>query len=83
MFLVPINIPTFRFSPSKIFLQLLVPIKFSITTFSPYFEVNFCIYLMKLCIRLGCCCCCNEIVQKCVVYCKNISQKKLEFFNKT
>ena len=23
MFLVPINIPTFRFSPSKIFLQLL------------------------------------------------------------
>ena len=28
MFLVPINIPIFRFSPSKIFLQLLVPIKF-------------------------------------------------------
>jgi hypothetical protein len=25
MFLVPINIPTFRFSPYKIFLQLLVP----------------------------------------------------------
>jgi len=41
MFLVPINIPTFRFSPSKISLQLLVPIKFSITTFSPYFEFNF------------------------------------------
>jgi hypothetical protein len=37
IFLVPINIPTFRFSPSKIFLQLLVPIKFSITTFGPYF----------------------------------------------
>jgi len=32
-----INIPTFRFSPFKIFLQLLVPIKFSITTFAPYF----------------------------------------------
>jgi len=31
----PINIPTFRFRPSKIFLQLLVPIKFSITTFGP------------------------------------------------
>ena len=25
----------FRFSPSKIFLQFLVPIKFSITTFGP------------------------------------------------
>jgi len=50
---VPINIPTFCFSPSKIFLQLLVPIKFSITTFGPYFEVNFCIFF-------------NEIVQKCV-----------------
>jgi len=37
MFLIPINISTFRFSPSKIFLQLLVPIKFSITTFDPYF----------------------------------------------
>ena len=37
MFLLPINIPTFRFSHSKIFLQLLVPQKFSITTFGPYF----------------------------------------------
>ena len=37
MFLVPINILTFHFSPSKIFLQLLVPIKFPITTFGPYF----------------------------------------------
>jgi len=40
MFLVPINISTFRFSPSKIFLQLLVPIKFSIIAFGPYFKVN-------------------------------------------
>ena len=40
MLLVPINIPTFRFSPSKIFLQLLVPIKFSIFTFGPSFKVN-------------------------------------------
>jgi len=38
MFLVPINIATFRFSLSKIFLQLLVPIKFSITTFGPIFK---------------------------------------------
>ncbi|RHN56605.1 putative alcohol-forming fatty acyl-CoA reductase [Medicago truncatula] len=37
MFLVLINIQTFRFIPSKIFLQLLVPIKFSITTFDLYF----------------------------------------------
>jgi len=70
MFLLPINIPTFRFSLSKIFLQLLVSIKFSITTFGPYFKVNFSIFFF------------NEIVQKCVEYCKNISQK-IEFFNKT
>ena len=37
MFLVPINIPIFRYTPSKIFLQLLVPTKFSITTFGPNF----------------------------------------------
>ena len=30
----------FRFSPSKIFLQFLVPIKFSIFTFGPSFKVN-------------------------------------------
>jgi len=40
MFLVPINIQTFRFSPSKIFLQLLVPQKFSIFIFGPSFKVN-------------------------------------------
>ena len=49
MILVSINIPTFCFSPSKIFLQLLLPIKFSITTFGPYFIVSFYIFLMKLC----------------------------------
>jgi len=37
MFLISINIQTFHFNPSKKFLQLLVPIKFSITTFEPYF----------------------------------------------
>ena len=40
MFLVPINISTFCFSPSKKFLQLLVPKKFSIFTFGPSFKVN-------------------------------------------
>jgi len=48
MFLVPINISTFHFNSSKVFLQLLVPINFSITIFDPYFKVNFCIFLMIL-----------------------------------
>ena len=42
MFLVPINIPSFRFNPSKIFLKLLVPQKFYIFTFDPSFKVNSC-----------------------------------------
>jgi len=54
MYLVPINILIFHFSPSKKFLQLLVPIK------SPFL-----------------------VPMKCVEYCKNLSQKNLEFFNKT
>jgi len=40
MFFIPVNIQTFRFSPSKIFLQLLVPQIFSIFTFGPSFKVN-------------------------------------------
>jgi len=40
MFLVPINMSTFRFGPSKNFLQLLVPIKFSIFTFGYSFKVK-------------------------------------------
>jgi len=40
MFLVLISMSTFRFSPSKVFLQLLVPIKFSFTTFGPSFKVK-------------------------------------------
>ena len=35
-----INIPTFSFNLSKIFLQLLVLKKFSIFTFSPFFKEN-------------------------------------------
>jgi len=48
MFLIPISIPTFSFSHSKIFFQLLVPVKFSITTLVPIFKSNF-VFLMKLC----------------------------------
>jgi len=43
MFLILINIPTFHFSSYKIILQFLVPIKFSITDFGPYFKVNLCV----------------------------------------
>jgi len=67
MILVPINIPTFCICFSKIFLQLLLPIKFLIITFDFYFEVNFCIFF-------------NEIMQKYVEYCKKKFPKKLEFF---
>ena len=56
MFLIRINIHTFCFSPSKIFLQLLVLIKFSITTMVPIFKLIFVFF--------------NDIVQKCVEYCK-------------
>jgi len=42
MFLVPLNILTFYFSVFKIFLQILVLIKFSIITFGSYF----CIFLI-------------------------------------
>jgi len=69
MCLVPINISTFRFSPFKNFLRLLVPIKFSITTFGPYFKFYFIFF--------------NKIVHKCLEYCKSLSQKKIEFFNQT
>jgi len=68
--LIPINISTFRFSPSKIFLQLLVLIKFSITTLVPIFKLIFVIF--------------DEILQKYVKYCKKIEffnkpQIKYEF----
>lgn len=49
---VPIYILIYRFSPSKKFLQFLVPIKFSITALNPYFKLAFVVF--------------NEIVQKCV-----------------
>ena len=57
MFLVPINMLTFHFSPSKIFLQLLVSKNFSIFTFSPSFKVNsyvkFIFFLIKLCRKIN------------------------------
>jgi len=40
MFLVPVNMLTFHFSPSKKILQLLVPQKISIFTFGPSFKIN-------------------------------------------
>ena len=49
----------FRFNLSKILFQLLVPIKFSITTFAPTFNLIFVFF--------------NEIVQKCVKYSKKKS----------
>ena len=61
MFLVPINISNFRLNPSKIFLRLLVHIKFSIITCGPYFYVNSCIFF-------------KEIVHQCVEYCQNLSK---------
>jgi len=69
MFLVPINISTFCFSPFKIFLKLLVPIKFQSLLFVPIFKLILVFFF-------------NEIAHKCVEYYKNIFQKKLEFFNK-
>ena len=40
MFLAPIIMSTFCFSPSKQFFQLLVPKKFSIFIFGPSFKAN-------------------------------------------
>jgi len=54
MFLGHINIPTFRFSPSKIFLQLLVLEKNFIFTFGPSFKINSYVKFIFL----------NEILQK-------------------
>jgi len=73
MFLIPINILTFCFSPSKIFLQLLVPQKIFIFNFGPSFKVNSYVEFIFL----------NKILQKNSQYYKSLSQKKLEVFNKT
>ena len=73
MFLVPVNIQSFVFSPPKNFLPILVPQKFSINTFSPYFLINSCVDFIFF----------NEIFQESVEYFNNHSQKILEFFNKT
>jgi len=65
MFLVPVNMSTFRFSPSKIFLQLIVPIKFSIFTFGPSFKVNSYVEFIFF----------NKIFQKSSKYYKNHYKK--------
>jgi len=44
MFLVPINIPTLRFSPSKVFLQLLV-----LYVLVSLFLIQFFLFFIKLC----------------------------------
>ena len=63
---------TIHFSHSKNFLQLLVPPKFFIFTFGPSFKVNSYIELIFF----------NKILHK-NYNIKNLSQIKLEFFNKT
>ena len=62
----------FCFSPSKKFLKLLVPKTFSLFTFGPSFKVNSYAKFIFL----------NKILQKNSYY-KNLTQKKLEVFNKT
>ena len=61
---------TFRFSHSKIFLQLLVPIKFSIFTFGPSFIVNSYVEFILF----------NKIFQKNSKHYKNHSKKKNRIF---
>jgi len=68
MFFIPINIPTFCFSPKK-FLQLLISKIFN----------HYCwfLFLSKFLYFF------NEVVHKHKEYCKKSLQKKLEFVNKT
>jgi len=65
MFLVLINMSTFRFSLSKKFLQLLVLQKLSIFTFGPSFKVNSYVEFIFL----------NKNFQKNIKYYKDVSQK--------
>ena len=61
---------TFHFSPSKIFLQLLVPIKFSIFIFGRSFKVNSYVEFIFF----------NKNFQKNSKYYKNHSQNKIRIF---
>ena len=66
------NISTFCFSLSKKFLQFIVPQKFSIFTFGPFFKVNShveFIYLIKFCRKI------YNIIRISPI-------QKLDFFNK-
>jgi len=54
MFLVHINMSTFRFNPFKKFLQFMVPKKNFIFTFGPSFKVNLYVEFILL----------NKILQK-------------------
>jgi len=71
MFLIPISVPTFRFSLPKHFVRLLAPKKFFITTFGPYFLVNSCLEVIFF----------YEIFQKWVQYYDNLS-KSIFFLTK-
>jgi hypothetical protein len=71
MFLVSINILSFVFSLPKIFLRLLVPPKFSINTFGPYFKINSYVDFIFF----------NEIFQKSLEYFNNFT-RKIEFLTK-
>jgi len=68
--MVPLNILKFDFSPSKMFVRLLVPPKNFIHEISPYFLVNSCLTYIFF----------NEIFQKWVENYDNIFQKKNRIF---
>jgi len=70
--MVPLNILTFNFSPSKIFFRLLVSLKFSIYEINPYFLLNSCLTFIFF----------NEISQKRIEYYDNLYQKKSNFLTK-
>jgi len=72
IFLIPINMSTFYFIFSKIFLQLLVLKKNFIFIFGPSFKVNSYVEFLFL----------NKILQK-IYNIIIISQKKIEIFNLT
>jgi len=61
MFLVSINISIYRFSYSKFFHQVLFPLKISTLLSVVIFKLFFVFF--------------NEILQKCVENCKNLSKK--------
>jgi len=68
--MVPLNISTFDFSPSKKKIRLLVPPKIFVHEINPYFLVDSCLTFIFF----------NEIYYKWVENYDNIFNKKTEFF---